>query len=261
MTDNMKLWEAVERTDPKFVKPITGKSYSGNSPSPYYLVKKATETFGPCGIGWGFRIEEEKLLDGAVLEGGTIEKISHARVVVWYNWGGSTGSVEHVGQTVFCGRRRNGVLFTDEDAPKKSVTDALTKALSMIGFAGDIFSGRWDDNRYVEELRNEATQRPVSQNAPQYIPPTPPPYETTAVPQQAPMVTGGKVAFDPDQWAADVKFATEYTDKHEWSECLAWWAENKPMLERIQERDPLVYSTIYHKFTAKKKAHHASTQL
>jgi hypothetical protein len=156
---------------------------------------------------------------------------------------------------VFCGRRRNGVLFTDEDAPKKSVTDALTKALSMIGFAGDIFSGRWDDNRYVEGLKEEAKPDPASARM------RPTAGNAQADTTMIPMNKAEKIEFDPDQWAADVKFATEYTDKHEWSECLAWWAENKPMLERIQERDPLVYSTIYHKFTAKKKAHHASTQL
>jgi hypothetical protein len=39
--------------------------------------------------------------------------------------------------------------MVDEDAGKKSVTDGMVKCLSMIGFAGDIFSGRWDDSKYV----------------------------------------------------------------------------------------------------------------
>jgi hypothetical protein len=52
--------------------------------------------------------------------------------------------------------RSSGKPFTDEDAPKKSVTDALVKALSMIGFAGDIFMGRYDDSKYVNDLRAEA---------------------------------------------------------------------------------------------------------
>jgi hypothetical protein len=38
----------------------------------------------------------------------------------------------------------------DEDAGKKSVTDGMVKCLSMLGFAGDIFSGRWDDSNYVQ---------------------------------------------------------------------------------------------------------------
>lgn len=155
---NLDLWDKVQKTDPKHVKPITGKSYQGTSPKPHYLIHKATETFGPIGIGWGFTIENERIEEGA---GG--ERMSIARVKVWYKWEGERGEVEHIGGTSFSGTRKNGTPFTDEDAPKKSVTDALVKALSMIGFAGDIFMGRYDDSKYVSELQQEAKEaaRPV----------------------------------------------------------------------------------------------------
>ena len=159
MSDNLTLWHAVERTPEAHTKPITGKQYSGTSPKPYYLIQRATETFGPCGIGWGFEIADEKVIDGALLEPGFYERIHMARVRVWYEWEGKRGTVEHVGQTQFSGRRKDGKPFTDEDAPKKSVTDALVKALSMIGFAGDIFIGRYDDSKYVAELKREAAQQ------------------------------------------------------------------------------------------------------
>lgn len=163
MSDNLSLWKQVEKTDPAHTKPITGKAYKGNSPKPHFIVLKATEAFGPCGIGWGFEIVEEKLLDGALLAPGFYERIHMARVRVWYEWNGKRGTVEHVGQTVFSGRRRDGNPFTDEDAPKKSVTDGLIKALSMIGFAGDIFLGRYDDSKYVNELKREIAEEGQSQ--------------------------------------------------------------------------------------------------
>lgn len=150
---NLELWNKVEKTPPSHTKAITGKSYQGTSPKPHYLVHKATETFGPCGIGWGFQIVEERIEEGA---GG--EKMHLARVRVWYEWDGKRGEVEHIGGTQFSGTRKNGNTFTDEDAPKKSVTDALVKALSMIGFAGDIFMGRYDDSKYVAELKNETSE-------------------------------------------------------------------------------------------------------
>lgn len=161
MTDNLALWRQVEKTPLDQTKEITGKSYKGTSPKPYYLVQKATETFGPIGIGWGFTIEDERIEEGA---GG--ERMSIARVKVWFKWNGERGEVEHIGGTSFSGTRRNGNVFTDEDAPKKSVTDALIKALSMIGFAGDIFMGRYDDSKYVAELKEDAREqsqpKPVS---------------------------------------------------------------------------------------------------
>ncbi len=152
MTTNTALWDSVETTPPSKTKAITGKPYKGTSPQPYYLIRRATEVFGPCGIGWGFTIIDERLEDGW-----PNVRIHIARVRVWYEWNGKRGEVEHVGQTVFCGSNKNGP-FTDEDAPKKSVTDALVKALSLIGFAGDIFSGRYDDSKYVNSLVDEAAK-------------------------------------------------------------------------------------------------------
>lgn len=152
MTTNTALWDSVETTPPSKTKAITGKPYKGTSPQPYYLIRRATEVFGPCGIGWGFTIIDERLEDGS-----PNVRIHIARVRVWYEWNGKRGEVEHVGQTVFCGSNKNGP-FTDEDAPKKSVTDALVKALSLIGFAGDIFSGRYDDSKYVNSLVDEAAK-------------------------------------------------------------------------------------------------------
>lgn len=150
---NLDLWNKIEKTDPRHTKAITGKSYQGTSPKPHYLVHKATETFGPIGIGWGFNIVSERIEDGA---GGERMHIAHVRV--WYVWDGKRGEVEHIGGTQFSGMRASGKPFTDEDAPKKSVTDALVKALSMIGFAGDIFMGRYDDSKYVSEIRAEAEE-------------------------------------------------------------------------------------------------------
>lgn len=158
---NLDLWNKVEKTDPKHTKAITGKSYQGTSPKPHYLVHKATETFGPIGIGWGFTIVDERIEDGA---GG--ERMHIARVKVWYEWEGKRGEVEHIGGTQFSGTRSSGKPFTDEDAPKKSVTDALVKALSMIGFAGDIFMGRYDDSKYVSELQEEARRGAQSSPTP-----------------------------------------------------------------------------------------------
>lgn len=152
--DNLALWQSVEKTDPAHTKPITGKQYKGNSPKPHWIVYKATEKFGPCGIGWGFTIEE-RIEDGVKDAQGRFDRMSIAKVKVWYIWDGKRGEVEHIGGTPFSGFRKSGDTYIDEDAVKKSVTDALVKALSMIGFAGDIFLGRYDDSKYVDHVGRE----------------------------------------------------------------------------------------------------------
>ena len=194
MTDNLALWNAVEKTPPAQTKAITGKSYQGTSPKPHYLVHKATETFGPCGIGWGFTIEDERIEEGA---GG--ERMSIARVKVWFKWNGERGEVEHIGGTTFSGVRSSGKPFTDEDAPKKSVTDALIKALSMIGFAGDIFMGRYDDSKYVDGLKDEERSAPAKDSA---------------------AVVAAKVAIDLCKSTADLD---------------AWYATNKAVIDTLSK--------------------------
>lgn len=151
----MKLWQEVCVTDPAAVKPITGKTYKGNSPKPYWIIQRATEVFGPIGIGWGVTVKSERferLSDTDVL---------HVAVVsIWFVQDGKRSETfDQMGGTKACYMTGKGSLMVDEDAGKKSVTDGMVKCLSMIGFAGDIFSGQWDDSKYVEWAGEETRKR------------------------------------------------------------------------------------------------------
>jgi len=154
MSDNMKLWKSVCVTDPAAVKPITGKQYKGNSPKPYWIIQRATEVFGPCGIGWGIEVVSERFE-----RFGDTESLHIARVLVWFVHDGKRGQIEQMGQTRASYMSSGGKFIVDEDAPKKSVTDGMVKCLSMLGFAGDIFSGQWDDSKYVEWAAEETRRR------------------------------------------------------------------------------------------------------
>lgn len=151
--DNMKLWQSVCVTAPHAVKAITGKQYKGNSPKPYWIIQRATETFGPCGLGWGINVLNERF------ERFGDEALHVASVRVWYMLDGKRGEVEQMGQTRAAYTTASGKYMVDEDAPKKSVTDGMVKCLSMLGFAGDIFSGQWDDSKYVEWAAQETARR------------------------------------------------------------------------------------------------------
>lgn len=148
---NKALWNSVSKTDPRAVKPITGKSYKGNSPKPFWLIERATEEFGPIGIGWGVVVKSERFE-----RLGEFDVLHVAVVSVWYMRDGvRSESFDQMGGTKAAYMTAKGALMVDEDAGKKSVTDGMVKCLSMIGFAGDIFSGRWDDSTYVEDTAAE----------------------------------------------------------------------------------------------------------
>lgn len=158
-TQNLALWDRVAVTDPGFTKPFqSSQGFGGTAVSPIYNVKKATETFGPIGIGWGYEIVDERFVDGAPLgfdsDGNKWGNVTvHViRLRLWYMLGEKKGHVEHFGQTTFVGTGEHG-LFTDEDAPKKSLTDALGKCLSMLGFSADVYLGHYDDSKYVASIQ------------------------------------------------------------------------------------------------------------
>jgi recombination DNA repair RAD52 pathway protein len=157
---NLSLWQIVEKTDPQYTKPFSrGGGFRGTATNATYLAKKATEVFGPMGIGWGLEILDEAVMEGAPLDAqGNLEKIHKVRVKLWYRLDGERGEVVQFGQTTFVGRNRNG-LFTDEEAPKKSLTDAMSKCLSLLGFSADIYLGRFDDNKYVNDLQQEFAEK------------------------------------------------------------------------------------------------------
>jgi len=159
----LALWESVQATDPKYTKKFTrGGGFSGTAINATYLAKRATETFGPIGTGWGIEVEDEKYAEGAPIVDDKHGKVGHEvihvlRIKLWYVLNETRGEVRHYGQTVFVGKNKHGV-FTDEEAPKKSLTDAMSKALSLLGFASDVHLGLYDDNKYVSDLKAAAAE-------------------------------------------------------------------------------------------------------
>lgn len=162
------LWKRVEKTDPNYVKKISGRQYKGDSPSANWLQMRATEVLGPCGHGWGWSVKKESVIEGPVIQveektGSVTRELLHVLTITfWTVIDGERGEYDAIGQTRMLYQSRKGDFIFDEDAPKKSLTDAMTKAMSALGFAGDIFLGRFDDNKYVAKTREEFGGEPSS---------------------------------------------------------------------------------------------------
>lgn len=160
---NTELWESNSKTNPEYTKRFKKKGgFSGTAINAVYLVEMATKQFGPMGINWGIDILEEHYVEGAPLFIGSEaicrEVIHKLRTQLWYKIGDEVGKITHFGVTTFVGKNDKGI-YTDEEAPKKSLTDALTKSLSCLGFAADVHKGMYDDNKYVAEVTDFYTNQ------------------------------------------------------------------------------------------------------
>lgn len=170
--NNLELWDKVKSPDPKYTKGFSrGGGFKGTATNTQYIVRTATELWGPNGTGWGVEQTQEQYVDGApiIIDGNVVgrEVIHVVRGCVWYidSEGKTRKTSQQYGQTTFVGRNKNGV-FTDEEAPKKSVTDMMLKCMSLLGFSADIFLGLWDDNKYVNDVRSgyDASQKKPGDN-------------------------------------------------------------------------------------------------
>ena len=141
MSDNkMAIWDAVKTTDPSHTK-IVNQRGGFTSISAQYQVQRATETFGPVGVGWGYDVE----YDYKALNDQTA--LIFANVTIWHGKRENKfGPVSGCNPLLSKGR-------VDDDAPKKAMTDALTKGLSHLGFSADVFLGMYDDNKYVQGVK------------------------------------------------------------------------------------------------------------
>lgn len=176
MTENMKHWDALKTTDPKYTKKVEfGRKFT--SINSQWQLQRMTEQFGPIGKGWGYHVQHstERLHDWYVL--------AVADVTVWWRdpaqdkvaeYGPVRGTspvlepARDKGKLLFEADGQTVKLHLDDDAGKKAMTDALTKGLSHLGLSADVFLGLFDDNKYVrqaaEQFKDGNTPQPAPEN-------------------------------------------------------------------------------------------------
>ncbi|MDQ7733800.1 hypothetical protein QT231_13890 [Halomonas sp. SpR1] len=166
--DHLALWREVEKTPTTAVKEANVDGQQITTLDAMYVIEQATKLFGPMGIGWGYRIEDERYDIGAPVLGTKGELIAHEqthtiRLALWYRWHGEHGEVTQFGHTRAVYRTGTGKWKTDGEAPKKSVTDAIKKCLSLLGFAADVYYGRFDNQDYIQ-AQQAATRIAVAED-------------------------------------------------------------------------------------------------
>ena len=156
---NMRIWAEVEKTDTRYTKSAKVGGQQITALNGTAMIMKATEVFGPVGFGFGWTVLEERFDKGAEIFSGEGDKraslgheLNHTvKIKFWAVIDGQRGEFEQYGCTQYLYKSKYGTT-TDGEAPKKSLTDAIKKSLSMLGFSADVFLGLFDDQNYVQSL-------------------------------------------------------------------------------------------------------------
>ena len=186
MTDKLKLWDSFGKTDPTYTKENGYGKNKSTAITPMYMVKVATSQLGPIGVGWGYSVKEERFDSGkpVVLVPGNInkgtlpvymmndgqivfEKVHTLLLEMWIE--NKANTFLQYGHTKYSYLTKTGDYYVDEEYGKKSLTDAMTKCLSLVGICSDIYMGEFDDQGYKSAAQIENDLKKADDRDKEYI--------------------------------------------------------------------------------------------
>lgn len=135
--ENLKIYEAARKVPNEALKPIQAGRLKGKSDiNPMWRIKKLTEIFGPCGIGWKYTIVKQWMEPAA---GGEIAAFCDIDLYVKKD-GEWSDPIPGTGGSMFVAKEKSG-LYASDECYKMALTDAISVACKALGFAADVY---WD---------------------------------------------------------------------------------------------------------------------
>ena len=136
--DNMKIYEAARAVPQEALKTIQAGRLKGmNDINPMLRIKRLTEMFGPCGVGWWYEITGKEITFDEI----TSQKCAFVDINLYYvdpETGHDSHAIPGTGGASFVATERNGPYMSDE-CYKMALTDAISVAAKALGVAADVY--------------------------------------------------------------------------------------------------------------------------
>ncbi len=197
--ENMTLYNQFRECPKEAQKAILAGRLKGKTDiNPMWRLKKLTETFGPCGIGWVISIRRMWIERGAekhfrndkgeIISTNT-ECTANVEIGLKYKYNGEwSEEIPGIGGAMFVELETRG-FNTEDEAYKKAHTDAISVACKALGIAADIYYANDPDSKYETQSTPAAQRQSAKQTAPE-APKTTAPQPPTAplpFPEVAPL--------------------------------------------------------------------------
>lgn len=155
---NMDIYNAVSTVPDSAQKRITGGRLNGMTDiNPMWRIRELTELFGPCGIGWKYKIVREWLETASTGEVGAFVDIElQYRITPDADW---SEPIPGTGGSKFVAAEKGNNLRASDECYKMALTDAISVACKALGFGADIYweAGRTKYNAYPPEQYEKYT--------------------------------------------------------------------------------------------------------
>lgn len=155
---NMDIYNAVSAVPDSAQKRITGGRLNGMTDiNPMWRIRELTELFGPCGIGWKYKIVREWLETASTGEVGAFVDIElQYKITPDADW---SEPIPGTGGSKFVAAEKGNNLRASDECYKMALTDAISVACKALGFGADIYweAGRTKYNADPPEQNEEYT--------------------------------------------------------------------------------------------------------
>jgi len=149
----MENYKKMSKPPEWAIKKIEAGRHKGMSDiKPQWRYEIMTEVFGPCGFGWWWTVDSVDYRDCNNGEIVVIAKVS----LYWKDGDKVSEAIPGFGGDKLVKKESAG-LFVDEDAVKKAVTDALGKAMQLLGVGAEVYRGTNNTaNEFASSIFGEA---------------------------------------------------------------------------------------------------------
>lgn len=164
--ENLEIYNLLYETPANAIKEIKAGRLKGFTDiNPMYRIYILTKTFGPCGFGWKYTINNKEIMDGA-----NGEKIAIVDIDLYFKWNGEwSEAIPGTGGSSFIANERNGP-YTSDECYKMALTDALSVACKALGVGADVYWSaghtKYDEPRQTAQNAPRQPQVQSKANAP-----------------------------------------------------------------------------------------------
>ena len=168
--DNLYIYNAAREVPPEAQKQFNNGRFSGTDINPMWRIKKLTELFGPCGIGWYYEVLSER---SERLTDDTLIAVVDLNLYIKHD-GEWSKPIFGTGGNQLISKTKSGVSTSDEGY-KMALTDAMSVACKALGIGADIYFQK-DTTKYTAKPqapaeKPQATRKPAQQKPAEVYPP------------------------------------------------------------------------------------------
>ena len=154
--ENLKIYEQVRSVPAEAKKNIGGGRLKGMTDiNPMWRIKKLTEVFGVCGIGWKYEIVEKWIETTMVKNEITANVIIN--LYIRDKEGKWSDPIPGIGGSKLVASEEKG-LYVNDECYKMALTDAISVACKALGMGADVYWEK-DTTKYNDTKKDNFNSR------------------------------------------------------------------------------------------------------